>query len=62
MEKSGTFENTTREGEFCSTKAICNKDLSGNLSILPRLNFRIGGQEPTTQSLTAHTRNRWRAL
>ncbi len=57
--KSFTFEIATREGGFSSTKAICNKGLSGNLSILPRLNFRIGGQETAPQFLTAHTLNRW---
>lgn len=27
------------------TKAICNKGFSGNSSMLPRLNFGVGGQE-----------------
>jgi hypothetical protein len=38
-----------------TTKAICNKDFSGNSSILPRSNFGVGGQESSPQSLTAHS-------
>jgi len=37
------------------TKAICNKGFSGNSSILPRIKFRVGGQESSPQSLTAHS-------
>jgi len=37
------------------TKAICNKGFIGNSSILPRSNFGVGGQENSSQSLTAHT-------
>ncbi len=44
------------------TKAICNKGFSGNSSILPRLNFGVGGQDSSPQSLTAHSLNRWQAL
>ena len=44
------------------TKAICNKGFSGNLSILPRSNFGVGGQERCPQSLTAATLSRWRSL
>ncbi len=40
------------------TKAICNKGFSGNPSILPRLNFCVGGQESSPQSLTAYSLNR----
>ena len=41
------------------TKAMCNKGFSGNSSILPRIKFRIGGQESSPQSLTAYSLNRW---
>ncbi len=41
------------------TKAICNKGFSGNSSILPRLNFSVGGQESSPQSLTAYSLNRF---
>jgi hypothetical protein len=41
------------------TKAICNNGLSGNSSILPHLKFRVGGEESSTQSLTAYIPNRW---
>ena len=41
------------------TKAICNKGFSGNSSILPRIKFRVGGQESSPQSLTAYSLNRW---
>jgi len=40
------------------TKAICNKGFSGNSSILPRLNFGVGGQDSSPQSLTAYSLNR----
>jgi hypothetical protein len=40
------------------TKAICNKGFSGNSSILPRIKFRVGGQDSSPQSLTAHSLNR----
>lgn len=40
------------------TKAICNKGFCGNSSILPRLNFGVGGQESSPQSLTAHSLER----
>jgi hypothetical protein len=40
------------------TKAICNKGFSGNSSILPRMNFGVGGQESSPQSLTAYSLNR----
>jgi len=41
------------------TKAICNKGFSGNSSILPRIKFRVGGQESSPQSLTAYSLNRY---
>ena len=44
------------------TKAICNKGFSGYSSIVARSNFRVGGQETTPKSLTAHTLDRWRSL
>lgn len=37
------------------TKCSSNKGFSGNLSILPRLNFGGGGQFCSPQSLTAAT-------
>ena len=41
------------------TKAICNKGFSGNSSILPRIKFRVGGQDSSPQSLTAYSLNRY---
>ena len=41
------------------TKAICNKGFSGNSSIVPRIKFRVGGQEGSPQSLTAYSLNRY---
>ena len=41
---------------------MCNKGFSGNLSILPRSNFGVGGQESSPQSLTAHSLNRWQQV
>jgi len=41
------------------TKAICNKGFNDNLSILPRSNFGVGGQESSPQSLTAYSLNRY---
>jgi len=41
------------------TKAICNKGFSGNSSILPRIKFRVGGQESSPQSLTAYSLKRY---
>ena len=46
----------------CITKAICNKGFSGNSSILPRSNFGVGGQEITSQSLTAYSLDRYATL
>ena len=40
------------------TKAICNKGFSGNSSILPRIKFRVGGQDSSPQSLTAYNLSR----
>ena len=37
------------------TKCICHKGFSGYSSIVARSKFRVGGQETTPQSLTAHT-------
>ena len=41
------------------TKCICHKGFSGYSSIVARSNFRVGGQETTPQSLTAHTLDRY---
>ncbi len=43
------------------TKAICNKGFRGNSSILPRIKFRVGGQDSSPQSLTAYSLNRYSA-
>ena len=40
------------------TKAMCNKGFSGNSIVLPRIKFRVGGQNSNPQSLTAHSLNR----
>jgi len=40
------------------TKCICHKGFSGYSSVVARSNIRIGGQETTPQSLTAHTLDR----
>ena len=42
------------------TKAICNKGFSGNSSILPRIKFRVGGQDSSPQSLTAYSLSRYK--
>ncbi len=34
----------------------------GNSSILPRIKFRVGGQDSSSQSLTAHSLNRYGVL
>ena len=53
-------DNKTRKiNNETLTKAICNKGFSGILSILPRLNFGVGGQESSPQSLTAYSLNRY---
>jgi len=41
------------------TKAICNKGFSGISSVLPRIKFRVGGQDSSPQSLTAYSLNRY---
>jgi hypothetical protein len=41
------------------TKCICHKGFSGYSSIVARSNFHIGGQDTTTQPLTAHTLDRY---
>ena len=40
------------------TKCICHKGFSGYSSVVARSNIRVGGQETTPQSLTAHTLDR----
>jgi len=42
------------------TKCICHKGFSGYSGVVARSNFRIGGQETTPQSLTAHTLDRYK--
>jgi len=42
------------------TKCICHKGFSGYSSIVARSKFRVGGQETTPQSLTAHTLERYK--
>jgi hypothetical protein len=42
------------------TKAICNKGFSWYSSILPRIKFRVGGQDSSPQSLTAYSLNRYK--
>jgi len=41
------------------TKCSNNKGFSGNSNILPRIKFRVGGQESSPQSLTAATLDRY---
>ena len=43
------------------TKCICHKGFSVCSSVVARSNFRVGGQETTPQSLTAHTLVRYAA-
>ncbi len=40
------------------TKCIYHKGFSGYLSVVARSKIRVGGQESTPQSLTAHTLER----
>ena len=41
-----------------TTKCICHKGFSGYSMDAARTNFRLGGQDTTPQSLTAHTLDR----
>jgi hypothetical protein len=43
------------------TKCSSNKGFSGNSSILPRINFGVGRQESSPQSLTTTTLDRFLA-
>ena len=43
------------------TKCSNNKGFRGNSNILPRIKFRVGGQESSPQSLTAATLDRYAA-
>jgi hypothetical protein len=53
-------ENKTRKiNNETLTKCICHKGFSWYSSIVARSNFRVGGQETATQSLTAHTLDRY---
>ena len=49
----------TDKNRQCITKCICHKGFIGYASVIARSNFRVGGQETTTQSLTAHTLERY---
>jgi len=53
-----TDKMTENKEHQAVTKAICNKGFSGNSSIPPRIKFRVGGQDSSPQSLTAHSLNR----
>ena len=44
------------------TKCMCHKGFSGYSSVVARSNFRVGGQETASQSLTAHTLDRYGAF
>lgn len=44
------------------TKCICHKGFSGYSSVVARSKFRVGGQDTTPQSLTAHTLDRYGQL
>jgi hypothetical protein len=44
------------------TKCICHKGFSGYSGVVAHSNFRIGEQETTPQSLTAHTLDRYGQL
>lgn len=48
---------TKRKNETL-TKCICHKGFSGYSGVVAHSNFRIGEQETTPQSLTAHTLDR----
>ncbi len=54
-----TDRQSTRktEGQH-PTKCICHKGFRRYSSIVARLNLRVGGQERSPQSLTAHTLDR----
>lgn len=41
------------------TKCICHKGLSGYSSVVARSNCRVGGQDSSQHSLTAHTLSRY---
>jgi hypothetical protein len=51
--------NDKIENNETPIKAICNKGFRGNLSILHRLNFGVGGQENSPQFHTAHSLSRY---
>ncbi|GAB4456273.1 MAG: hypothetical protein Fur0028_11040 [Bacteroidales bacterium] len=54
-------KNEVKNGQLV-TKCICHKGLSGYSSVVARFNFRVGGQVDATQSLTAHTLDRWQQV
>jgi len=51
-------KNENKNGQLV-TKCICHKGFSGCSSVVARSKFRVGGQDTTPQSLTAHTHNRY---
>ena len=53
-----TITNDIKTEHQHPTKCICHKGFSGYSSVVTRSNFRVGGQETTPQSLTAHTLER----
>jgi len=48
-----------RKNARMPTKCSSNKGFGGKSSVLPRSNFRVGGQKTVPQSLTAATLERW---
>jgi hypothetical protein len=52
--QSGRKKNAER-----TTKCIYHKGFSGDSSVVARSKFRVGGQDTTPQSLTAHTLDRY---
>jgi len=51
-------QDIMKEGQH-TTKCICHKGFRKYSSVVARSNIRVGGQETTTQSLTAHTLDRY---
>lgn len=43
-------------------KCICHKGFSGYSGVIARSNYRVGGQDSSPHSLTAHTLDRCGAL
>ena len=62
--KSNNF-NFIQESETehqAVSKCICHKGFSGYSTVEAHINFLVGAQEPTPQSLAAHTLNRCNQL